>query len=90
MEKEFLKWKKKRRVKRCPKCNIYTEKNEGCNHMTCVSCKYQWCWLCEGEYTYDHYNTGKCEGFQFVRADNIKEAKGRECCITLHTIFPCF
>ena len=90
MEKEFLKWKKKRRVKRCPKCNIYTEKNEGCNHMTCVSCNYQWCWLCEGEYTYDHYNTGKCEGFQFVRADNIKEAKGRECCITLHTIFPCF
>ena len=90
MEKEFIKWKKKRRVKRCPKCNIYTEKNEGCNHMTCVSCKYQWCWLCEGEYTYDHYSTGKCEGFQFVRADNIKEAKGRECCITLHTIFPCF
>ena len=90
MEKEFLKWKKKRRVKRCPKCNIYTEKNEGCNHMTCVSCKYQWCWLCEGEYTYDHYKSGKCEGFQFVRADNIKEARGRECCISLHTIFPCF
>ena len=89
-EKEFLKWKKKRRVKRCPKCNIYTEKNEGCNHMTCVSCKYQWCWLCEGLYTYDHYKSGKCEGFQFVRADNIKEAKKRECCITLHIIFPCF
>ena len=90
VEKEFLKWKKKRRVKRCPKCNIYTEKNEGCNHMTCVSCKYQWCWLCEGLYTYEHYKSGKCEGFQFVRADNIKEAKGRECCINLHTIFPCF
>ena len=89
-EKDFLKWKKKRRVKRCPKCNIYTEKNEGCNHMTCVSCKYQWCWLCEGEYTYDNYKSGKCEGFQFVRADNIKEAKKRECCITLHTFFPCF
>ena len=58
--------------------------------MTCVSCKYQWCWLCEGEYTYEHYKSGKCEGFQFVRADNIKEAKRRECCITLHTFFPCF
>ena len=58
--------------------------------MTCVSCKYQWCWLCEGEYTYEHYKSGKCEGFQFVRADNIKEAKGRECCISLHTFFPCF
>ena len=50
LEKQFMKWKKGKRVKRCPRCQIYTEKNEGCNHMTCVSCKYQWCWLCEGQY----------------------------------------
>ena len=52
LEKEFLQWKKGKRVKNCPRCKIYTEKNEGCNHMTCVNCKYQWCWLCEGEYKY--------------------------------------
>ena len=40
-EKLFMKWKKDKRVKRCPKCQMYTEKDEGCNHMTCVSCKYQ-------------------------------------------------
>ena len=75
MEKEFMTWKKDKRVKRCPRCKIYTEKNEGCNHMTCTSCKYQWCWLCEEEYTYGHYDGGKCKGFQFTKADNLEEAK---------------
>ena len=39
LEKQFMKWKKGKRVKRCPRCQIYTEKNEGCNHMNCVNCK---------------------------------------------------
>ena len=72
LEKQFIKWKKGKRVKRCPRCQMYTEKNEGCNHMTCISCKYQWCWLCEGEYGYGHYNSGKCKGLQFTRTDNLK------------------
>ena len=75
MEKEFLSWKKDKRVKRCPRCKIYTEKNEGCNHMTCTNCKYQWCWLCEGEYQYGHYDSGKCMGYQFTKADNLEQAK---------------
>ena len=75
MEKEFLNWKKGKRVKRCPRCKIYTEKNEGCNHMTCTNCKYQWCWLCEKEYKYGHYDSGNCQGYQFTVADNLEEAK---------------
>ena len=74
MEKEFMTWKNDKRVKKCPRCKIYTEKNEGCNHMTCTSCKYQWCWLCEENYTYGHYDRGKCRGFQFTKADNVEEA----------------
>ena len=106
MEKEFMIWKKDKRVKKCPRCKIYTEKNEGCNHMTCTNCKYQWCWLCEGSYTYGHYDQGKCKGFQFTNADNVEEAgkivenryvpfynirrDNQNCCFSLNTIFPCF
>ena len=104
MEKDFLKWKKKRLLKRCPRCQIFTEKNEGCNHMTCSSCKYQWCWLCLGKYTYGHYDRGQCQGYQFTKADSLAEAKkGRRgkyhyyheqnqnlCYFTVFTLFPCF
>ena len=89
LEKQFMKWKKGKRVKRCPRCQMYTEKNEGCNHMTCVSCKYQWCWLCEGEYKYEHYKSGICKGQQFTRADNLKEVLKYTNAFGLHKIFTC-
>ncbi|CAE7370501.1 unnamed protein product [Symbiodinium natans] len=31
------------RVKRCPKCREYIEKNGGCDHMTC-RCGHQFSW----------------------------------------------
>ena len=90
IEKQFAKWTKGKRVKRCPRCKMYTEKNEGCNHMTCVSCKYQWCWLCEGKYAYGHYDSGKCKGHQFTRADNLKDLKPCcECKCGIYKLFPC-
>jgi hypothetical protein len=89
LEKQFMKWKKGKRVKRCPRCQMYTEKNEGCNHMTCVSCKYQWCWLCEGEYNYNHYSSGRCKGQQFTRADNLKQIEVYKHIPGLHKIFSC-
>ena len=75
IEKQFMDWKKGKRVKQCPRCKMFTEKNEGCNHMTCVACKYQWCWLCEKQYSYGHYNTGACAGHQFTKADHLSEIK---------------
>lgn len=35
-------------TKRCPgkRCGIPVEKNEGCFHMTCRSCAFQFCWEC--------------------------------------------
>ena len=88
LDKKFLNWKKNKRVKKFPKCKIFTEKNEGCNHMTCSNCKYQWCWLCEEKYNYEHYSSGKCKGHQYTRADNIKDIN---CCgFTIESIFPCY
>ena len=73
LEKDFKIWSKGKIIKKCPKCKIYTEKNEGCNHMTCTSCKYQWCWLCEGEYKYGHYTQGLCNGHQFTKVNYLSE-----------------
>ncbi|KAG8188169.1 hypothetical protein JTE90_019448 [Oedothorax gibbosus] len=33
-------------TKDCPKCSICIEKNGGCNHMQCYSCKFDFCWMC--------------------------------------------
>ena len=31
-------------TKECPLCTVSIEKNGGCNHMTCRSCRVRWRW----------------------------------------------
>ena len=62
-------------IKKCPNCGTYTEKNEGCNHITCAECNYQWCWLCDQKYSNNHYLNGKCRGFQFFQPKNENDIK---------------
>ncbi|CAJ0941343.1 unnamed protein product, partial [Mesorhabditis belari] len=33
-------------TKKCPGCNVSTERNGGCAHMTCTHCHLDWCWIC--------------------------------------------
>ena len=72
VDKDFEKWKNAKKVKKCPRCKFYIEKNEGCNHMTCTSCRYEWCWICQKEYTPNHYEEGNCEGLLYNNNDSVK------------------
>jgi ariadne-1 len=33
-------------AKACPNCNIVIQRDQGCNHMKCQMCKYEFCWIC--------------------------------------------
>lgn len=48
-EQEYSNWKSNN-TKPCPACLTAIEKNNGCNHMTCTQCKYQFCWVCLSKY----------------------------------------
>lgn len=37
-------------TKYCPSCKVLTQKDTGCNHMTCSRCGYQYCWVCLEEW----------------------------------------
>ena len=88
-EKKFLKWTKGKRVKRCPNCQMYVERNEGCNHMTCAYCDYQWCWICEQQYDPEHFINGPCAGHANTKADSLQEIEELENVFGIHQIFSC-
>lgn len=35
-------------------CKTVVDRVEGCTHITCPVCDYEWCWLCGHEYNQDH------------------------------------
>lgn len=76
VDKDFQLWAKDKVIKRCPNCKFYIEKNKGCNHIKCQQCKYNFCWLCLGEYrSSNHYSSGQCEGLWFADINYLEEAK---------------
>ena len=48
-------------TKPCPRCSAATEKNGGCNHITCRKCSHEWCWLCNSTYTQAHAMHAPCK-----------------------------
>jgi len=55
VDKAFVKYTKSSNTQKCPKCKVRIQKSQGCNHMTCTNCSYQFCWLCGSKYSYNHY-----------------------------------
>ena len=56
VDRAYESWARGKEVQLCPRCRHRIEKIEGCNHMSCIICDYQWCWLCRGAYTPMHFN----------------------------------
>jgi ariadne-1 len=64
----------KANTKDCPnaQCNSTIEKNGGCNHMTCRKCKFEFCWMCEGDWASHGTSWYNCNRF------DPKKDKGNE------------
>ena len=66
VDKLFEEFSKKYDLKKCPYCHIVTNKNGGCNHITCKYCGKHWCWICLEVFnsTEEHYGNpnSRCFG----------------------------
>ena len=75
IDTEYKRYAEKGKVKNCPKCHSRIEKNEGCNHIHCTQCKYDFCWLCNREYKHGHYefyNIFGCPMMMYTRLNNTR------------------
>jgi len=54
IDPDFEIYAKENDVKLCIMCKTMVARVEGCTHITCPICDYEWCWLCGHEHTPFH------------------------------------
>jgi len=54
MDPEFEIYAKENNLKFCVMCKTVINRVEGCLHISCPVCDYEWCWLCGREYKFQH------------------------------------
>jgi ankyrin repeat/IBR domain-containing protein 1 len=67
-------------TKPCPQCSSPIQKNEGCNHLTCKTCAYDFCWVCMDPWHLHSYKTGgyfTCNRFKEQQAARETVEKAR-------------
>eukprot|EP01136_Pigoraptor_vietnamica_P020831 Opistho-1_new@70266 len=66
-------------TKECPKCHSIIEKHGGCNHMVCrsVACKYEFCWVCLGEWAPHGSSWYNCNRFNEADALGARENQAK-------------
>ena len=74
MNNQLEGWAKenKDKVSFCPMCRTRIEKNEGCNHMTCGFCGYEFCWVCGASATAEDNHFGVLRGCGVDIMDDTK------------------
>lgn len=62
--------------KPCPNCKSPIQKNEGCNHMKCSKCKFDFCWVCQESWKQHSSATGgyfRCNRFEATQKADEKQ-----------------
>ena len=58
----------------CPKCSSHVEKADGCNHVQCVQCRHDFCWICLESWKKHGSSSGdnlKCNQFPLSGSDKL-------------------